>query len=151
MFQGTLLPLSPDLPLSTLLAFARPAEPLGAWVRASIHRFRIYQLPHSTRTLVLASSNLGFLLGRCSQVAVREGDRTQVLSADAVIHRRALQVATATPHLPGINRLQTQFPGMRASVKGLLIPVRLQSPEEVLAWCVAEGVRVAGSHIVYTR
>jgi hypothetical protein len=98
---------------------------------------------------VLASSDLGFLLGRCSRVAVREGERTIVLASETVIRWRALQVATATPHLPGLERLEAMFPGLRNSTDGCLVPVRDESPEEVLAMFVAEGVRVAASRIVY--
>lgn len=153
MFQGPPLPLSPDVSLNQLLTLASSGRPLGAWVRASLPRLRIYQLPCSgprTRFVVLASSDLGYLLGRCREVAVRERERTRVLPAEVVIQWRALQVATATPHLPGIQRLEAEFPGLQASVLGLLIPTRLQSPEEVLARCLAQGVRVMGSRVIYT-
>lgn len=151
MFEGTLLPLPPDVSLSTLLAWAAPAEPLGAWVEGRVGRFHVYQHRHSDRGRVLVSSNLGFLLGCCNNVAVREGARTTVLPADTVIHWRALHVATASAYLPGIDGLQVQFPGIQASVKGLLIPIGLQSPEEILVRCLAEGMQVVASRIVYTR
>lgn len=118
-------------------------------MRIKAHRLRIYYLRHDPPYLVLVSSDLGYLLGRCSEVALREGERTRVVPADMVIHWRALQVATATPHLPGIQRLLAQFPGMHASANGLLVPLRLLSPEEVLARCAVEGVRVTGSRVVY--
>ena len=149
MFHGPPLPLSPDVSLSALLAFTRPAEPLGAWVRACVPRQQVYTLRLPGRGPVLASSDLGLLLGRCAEVALREGEQTTVIPADTVIRWRALQVATATPHLPGIRRLRAEFPGMRVTAQGLLIPVGRRPAEEVLAGCLAGGVRVAGSRIVY--
>jgi hypothetical protein len=149
MIEGPPLPLSPDLPLSSLLASTRSAEPLGAWVRACVPQLQVYTLPFHTRGRVLASSDLGLLLGRCREIALREGERTTVLPADTVIRWRALQVVTATPHLPGVRRLRAQFPGMRMTVQGILIPIGRHSAEEVLAGCLCEGVRVAGSRVVY--
>jgi hypothetical protein len=151
MFSGSPLPLSPDVPLSELLAFSRPPNQLGAWIRGSVSRLHIHKVPHCTHSRVLASSDLGFLLGRCAEVALREGERTVVLAAETVIQWRALQVATATPYLPGLERLRALFPRLQSTGNGLLIPVPTQSPEEVLAQCLAEGVRVTGSRIVYSR
>ena len=85
------------------------------------------------------------------EVAVREGYRTIVLASEMVIQWRALQVATATPYLPGLARLQALFPGLHAAPNGFLVPVPKESPEEVLARCVEEGVRVTGSQIVYSQ
>ena len=83
------------------------------------------------------------------EVAVREGERTIVLASEAVIQWRALQVATAMPYLPGLERLRALFPQLRTSLNGLRIPILTQSPEEVLARCLAEGIRITGSRIVY--
>jgi hypothetical protein len=98
---------------------------------------------------VLASADLGFLLRRCAEVAVREGDRTVVLASEVVIEWRALQVATATPYLPGLDQLRALFPGLRSTPNGFLVPVAKQSAEEVLACCLEEGVQVRGSRVVY--
>ena len=149
MFLGPPLPLSPDLPLTELLAYARPPGPLGAWVRPCVRTLRVYHLSPLARGWVLASPDLGFLLARCNHVAVREGERLVVLEVETVIHWRALQVATATPYLPGLARLQALFPGLHATTSGFLVPVRKESPEEVLALCLEEGMRVTGSRIVY--
>ena len=150
MFLGPPLPLSPDLPLTELLACARPPGPLGAWVRPCIRALQVYQLSPVARRCVLASPDLGFLLARCQYVAVREGEQLIVLEAETVIQWRALQVATATPYLPGLARLQALFPGLHATTNGFLVPVRKESPEEVLALCLEEGMRVTGSRIVYS-
>ena len=149
MFLGPPLPLSPDLPLTDLLACAGSPVPLGAWVRPCVRTLRVYRLSALARRWVLASPDLGFLLTRCKHVAIREGERLIVLEAETVIHWRALQVATATPYLPGLARLQALFPGLHAITNGFLVPVGKESPEEVLALCLEEGMRVTGSRIVY--
>jgi hypothetical protein len=151
MFLGPPLPLSPDLPLADLLACACFPEPLGAWVRPCVRTLRVYQFSPLARPWVLASPDLGSLLTRCKHVAIREGEGLIVLEAETVIHWRALQVATATPYLPGLARLQALFPGLRATSNGFSVPVGKESPEEVLALCLEEGMRVTGSRIVYAR
>ena len=109
----------------------------------------IHEVPTRLRRPVLASTDLGFLLRRCAEVAFREGNRTIVLASETVIEWRALQVATATPYLPGLNRLEALFPGLRTSHSGFLVPVANKSAEEVLALFREEGMRVNGSRIVY--
>ena len=83
------------------------------------------------------------------EVAVREGNRTVVLASETVIEWRALQVATATPYLPGLDRLQELFPGLRSTHSGFLVPAVRESAEEVLALCLERGIPVSGSRIVY--
>src|SRR5215204_1601846 len=147
MFDGPPLPLSPDVRLSKLLAMMDPAQPLGAWVRPCVGRLRIYQ--HRSSSIVLASPDLGFLLCRCAEVAVPEAARTRILPVQTLIQWRALQVVTSTPYLPGLRRLRLQYPEMHTFLHGLLIPIRLQSPEEVLGRCAVESVRVTSSRVVY--
>ena len=149
MFAGAPLPLSPDVLLSHLLALTRHADPLGAWVSACRHRVRIYRMGQPTLHQVLASSDLGFLLGRCTRVAIREGCHVTVLPSQAVIHWRALQVATATPYLPGLERMRALFPRLQIASSGFRVPLQTESAEEVLARCVSEGLRVTGSRVVY--
>lgn len=149
MFQGPPLPLSPDVPLSELLAYSRPPRQLGAWIRGGISRLHVHKVPPHSRCSVLASADLGFLLRHCGEVALREGDRTIVLASETVIEWRALQVATATPYLPGVDRLEALLPGLRSAPYGFLVPVEKLSAEEVLALCLEEGVRVNGSRVVY--
>jgi hypothetical protein len=149
MFHGPPLPLSPDVTLHELLGYGRPPGQLGAWIRGQVCRLHIHKVPPHSGCSVLASADLGFLLRRCVEVAVREGDRTIVLASETVIEWRALQVATATPYLPGLDRLEAAFPGLRSTPNGLLVPVVKQSAEEVLALCLEEGMRVSGSRVVY--
>ena len=151
MFHGPPLPVSPDVTLSELLGYGRPSTQLGAWIRGGVGRLHIHKVPPQSRCSVLASADLGFLLRRCAEVAVREGSRTIVLASERVIEWRALQVATATPYLPGLDRLEALFPGLRSTPNGFLVPVVKQSAEEVLALCLEEGMRVNGSRIVYAR
>jgi hypothetical protein len=149
MFSGPPLPLQPDLPLNRL--FSRVCSPggLGAWVRCARNGVRIWGTGKSARCWVLVSPDLGFLLGRCSHIALREGTAAVVLEAESVIQWRTLQVATATPYLTGLQRLSAQFPGLHADGADLLVPLPTGSPEEVLAECLASGVQVTGSRIVY--
>jgi hypothetical protein len=149
MFHGCPLPLSADVPLSELLALARPPRQLGAWIRGSVSRLHIHQAQPGAQRRVLASADLGFLLGRCAEVAVREGERIIVGASETLIAWRALQVATGTPYLPDLRRLQVLLPGLRCTPGGFLVPVGAGSPEEVLALCLEEGLRVSGSRIVY--
>jgi hypothetical protein len=149
MFQGPLRPLTSHLPLHNLLAHVRSAELLGAWVVQPQHRRICAQGSSGAGGPLLLSHDLGSLLTRCRRVLVRVGEQPLVLGADTIIRWRALQVATATPHLPGLARLQALFPGLRVTAEGFLVPVPKRSPEEILGLCIAEGVRVTGSRIVY--
>lgn len=147
MFTGPPLPLSSDLPLQWLAGHTCSGSVLGAWTREPIHTLEIH-CPTGGRVLV--SADLGFLLGRCSRVALREGREVVVLEADLLIQWRALQVVTATPYLPGLERLSAIFRRARFDSNGFLVPIANRSPEEVLAECVAAGVQISGSTIVYT-
>ena len=149
MFEGPPLPLSADIRIEQLLTHCPSAEPLGAWVRLGATRLQIYRIPVRVSRCVLASPDLGFLLSRCDAIALREGGEVRVLPSTSVIHWRALQVATAMPHLPGLRRLKLEYPEMDMSLERLLIPIRERSPEEVLGRCVAAGVRVMSSRVVY--
>jgi hypothetical protein len=148
MFLGPPRPLPSNLSLSGLLSHGRGREPLGAWVSGCTRGQRIYKARDITTSLLL-SPDLGFLLTHCRRIVVREGNRPVALEAEAIIQWRALQVATATPYLPGLARLQAMFPGLQVTTNGLLVPVGKESPERVLAVCLEEGVRVSGSRVVY--
>jgi hypothetical protein len=151
MFAGAPLPLSPDVPLSRLLALTSHADPLGAWVGACRYRVRIYRLTQPTLRHTLASPDLGFLLRRCTQVAVRQDHHMIVLRSEEVLQWRTLQVATATVDSPGLERIRAVFPTLHPTRGGFQVPLRTGSAEEVLERCVSEGVRVTGSRIVYCK
>ena len=96
------------------------------------------------------SADLGLLLGRCSRVALREGKEAVVLEASQLIQWRALQVVTATPYLPKIERLKDLFPGADLNPAGFQVPIQGRPPEEVLADCLRHAIPVSGSRIVYS-
>jgi hypothetical protein len=149
MLHGPPLPLSTRHSLSELLAHARPSESLGAWVRGCSRGQHIVRIGRAAACRVLASPDLGFLLNRCDRVLVREGELPVVLDAETLIAWRSLQVATATPYLPGLERLKAVFPGLCASEMTMLVPLGAHDPEEILACCLAEGIQVTGSCVVY--
>ncbi len=148
MFVGAPRPLSPDVTLGTLLDWAG-SDTLGAWVRAAGNQFQVYRLRPRTVSAVVASADLGFLLGRCARIAVRQGELTRVLTSETLIQWRALQVATATPCLSGVERLRRRFPTVRPTLHGFTVILQETSPEEILAHCVAQGIRVVGSVVKY--
>src|SRR4051812_44414262 len=109
MFSGPPLPLPPHLPLSRLLAHAPSSGALGAWTRGCRYAFQVYDTGTSD-CRILVSADLGLLIGRCSHVAVREGEELVVLEAEQLIEWRTLQVVTGTPFLPEPERLNAMFP-----------------------------------------
>jgi hypothetical protein len=148
MFSGPPLPLPSDLSLNFLLGRVRASETLGAWVRRST-QLRVHNTT-GTGGRILVSADLGFLLGRCNRVALREASTPVILDADTVIRWRTLQVITGLPYLPGMARLARQFPGIiHPGPLEVLIPIATGSPEEVLAECLAAGMQVSGSRVIY--
>jgi hypothetical protein len=150
MFSGPPLPLSPATRLSELLPLTGEPGAVGAWLRGAGSTFRFHGILYGKQHAVLASSDLGLLLSRCNRVALREGDLPVVLEVERILEWRALQVVTATPHLPGLKLLEQQFPGLQLNADGLMVPIRAHSPEEVLSVCLTQGVRVAGTRVVYS-
>jgi hypothetical protein len=148
MFSGPPLPLPFDLPLNFLLDGIRASETLGVWVRCST-QLRLHNTGRRGGRL-LVSADLGFLLGRCNRVALREASTPVILDADTVIRWRTLQVITGLPYLPGVERLARWFPGIiHSGPLEVLIPISTGSPEEVLAECLAAGMQVSASRVVY--
>ena len=98
---------------------------------------------------MVISDDLGVLLRSCGHVILREGSQPIVIDAAMVIQWRTLQVITATPYLPGLESLKAQFPEIQLHPAGLSVPIRAWSPEFVLAECLAHGIQVAGSRVVY--
>jgi hypothetical protein len=137
------------MPLCHVLALDQAPETLGAWVRTSARSFHICEIAGHARR-VLVSPDLGFLLAHCNRVAVREGEQPVVLETEVLIQWRALQVATATPYLPGLERLRGVFPDLQVTMGGVVVPLARRTPEEVLARCVAERLPVKGSCLLYS-
>ena len=149
MFSGPPLPLPPDMPLCRLLALAQAPGTLGAWVRTSARSLHLYEIAGHARR-ILVGPDLGFLLAHCNRVALREGEQPVVLETEVLIQWRALQVATATPYLPGLERLRGVFPDLQVTMGGVVVPLPRRTPEEVLARCVAERLPVKGSCLLYS-
>jgi hypothetical protein len=150
MFFGPLRPLSPEIRLSDLLRHISPARELGAWVSGCPSGRRL-NLAQGRPVSLLLSADLGFLLHRCSRIVVRQGEKPSTLNAESIIQWRALQVVTATPWLPGYQRLAEQLPGVHLKPDGVVVPLRTRSPEEVLAECLASGLQISSSRVIYTR
>jgi hypothetical protein len=59
-------------------------------------------------------------------------------------------VVTGTQHLPTRERLKEIFPDAEVDTTGFKVPTRSSSPEEVLARCLAHGIQVMKTGIVYS-
>jgi hypothetical protein len=149
MLSGPPLPLPHDIPLYQLLAYARQPGILGAWVRGSVRTLHLYECASGDSHRLLIGPDLGHLLSRCDRVVLREGTHPVVLDTDAVIRWRVLQVVTATPHLPAVERLNDLFPGARLNSSGFQVAISSQTAEHVLAECLAHGIPIRESRIIY--
>jgi hypothetical protein len=149
MLSGPPLPLPHDIPLHQLLAYARQPGILGAWVRGSVRTLHLYEYASGASHFLLIGPDLGHLLSRCDRVALREGTHPIVLDTDAVIRWRVLQVVTATPHLPSLERLNEMFPGAHLTSTGFQIAISSRTPEHVLAECLSHGIPVRESRVIY--
>jgi hypothetical protein len=148
MFEGPPLPLSSEHSVLQVVVQAPTHLALGAWVRGCAPGRRVVRIGCCAR-LVLFSPDLGFLLNRCDRVLLRERDRPVVLEVPVLIQWRALQVATATPFLPGLDRLRLLFPDLQVNRSSLRVPLGSQGPEEVLAGVLESGIQVSESRVVY--
>jgi hypothetical protein len=149
MLSGPPLPLPQHIPLYRLLSYARPPGTLGAWVRGPSRTLHLYEASSGALHRILTGPDLGHLLSRCNRIALREGTRSVVLDAEAVIRWRVLQVVTATPHLPSLERLNEIFPGAHLTGFGFDVAISSQAPEHVLADCLTHGIPVRESRVVY--
>jgi hypothetical protein len=62
---------------------------------------------------------------------------------------RILHVAITGQYVIALERVSRQFPALRPTAAGFVLPLRESTPEEVLAACLAEGVRVTGSKVIF--
>jgi hypothetical protein len=149
MLTGSPLPLSPDILLQHLRLHARPPGILGAWVRGSARALHIYETSTGAPHRVLMGPDLGHLLGHCNRIALRHGTDLVVLEVEDVIRWRVLQVVTATPYLPSLERLNEIFPGAQLDSFGFHVSIATRAPEPVLAECLTHGIPVRESRIAY--
>jgi hypothetical protein len=149
MLSGPPLPLPNSILVHQLLAYARPPGTLGAWVRGSAQVIHLYETGSAKFGRILVDADLGRLLRRCERIVLRHGAHPVVLDAALIIHWRALQVVTSTPHLPCQERLDAMIPGARLERHGFHVPLRTEPPECVLAACLTHGIKVKESRVVY--
>ena len=151
MLSGTPLPLPSECPLGLLLPLIHGRKEVGVWVRGSRRQLRLHIYSAGQVSPILISRDVGYLLRRCSSVAVRVGKQAVVLSSEELIRARVLQVVTGTPYLPSAERLRSMFPGIELGSAGFSISIQHQLPEEVLSLCLTHGIPVAKSRIDYGR
>jgi len=150
MFAGPPLPLHPGVLLHQLVALGSGYPGLlGVWLRGLSRPIDLLAASPCCPCRMVLSDDLGWLLGRCGHIALREGQRPRVLSADQLIEWRALQVITGCPHLDSSELWHRIFPGAYPEATGFGVPAASRPPQEVLADCLAHGIEVKGTRIIY--
>jgi hypothetical protein len=149
MFPGSPSRLRPAIPLHALLPLAPPGVVLGIWLRGCGRPAAIRcRGPGGIRHL-LAAEDLGYLLRRCGEVAVRDGERVRPVPAGVLVGWRVLEIVLAAPYLPSPDQLRALFPSARVHEGVLTLPIGLGSAEEALAVCAVERFPVAATRIAY--
>jgi hypothetical protein len=150
MFAGPPLPLHPSVRLEQLVALGSGVSGLlGVWVRGVRRPLGLHAASRGRRCRMLLSQDLGLLLRRCGYIGLREGHRPRIVSAEQLIHWRALQVITGCPHLHQGEPWHRIFPEAYPEPNGFRVPLESRPPEEVLADCLAHGIEVKGTDISY--
>jgi hypothetical protein len=98
---------------------------------------------------LLAGTDLGWLLRRCTRILVRTGRSPAVLESERLITWRTLQIVLGTPYLPSVHELQLLYPGLRVHDGRIALPLGADGAEPALAACAAARVPVAASWIEY--
>ena len=145
MLPGAPSRLDASFPLRRALACAHPGDLLGAWVRVGRRPLRL----RAGGCVLLAATDLGWLLRRGGRVLVRHGGRAVVLEAERLIAWRTLQIVVGAPYLPQVHELQRLYPELRADGQRLALPLGLDGAEPALGACAAARVPVAASWIDY--
>jgi hypothetical protein len=149
MFPGSPARLRPGTTLHAILPLARPGVVLGVWLRGCARPAAIRCRGSRGLRQLLAADDLGYLLHRCGQVLVRDGDRVVPLPAAVLLGWRVLEIVLAAPYLPDPGQLRALFPTARARPGTLALPLGLGSAEEALAVCAAARLPVAATRIGY--
>jgi hypothetical protein len=149
MFPGSPARLRPAVPLHALLPLARPGVVLGIWLRGCGRPAAIRCPGPGGLRHLLAAEDLGYLLRRCGEVAVRDGERVTSVPVGVLIEWRVLEIVLAAPYLPSPGQLRALFPSARIGEGVFALPIGLGSAEEALAVCAIEGLPVAGTRIAY--
>ena len=150
MFSGSPLPLPPEFPLRHLLPLINPAQHTGVWVRDSGAAHRLTITADGQCACVIIGQDLGELIRDCGRILLRTDGGPFCLPVETVIQWRAIQVVTGTQHLPTRERLKEIFPDAEVDTTGFKVPTRSFSPEEILASCLAHGIQVMKTGIVYS-
>lgn len=149
MFPGSPARLRSSVSLHSLLPLALDGTVLGVWLRGCGRPAAIRcRCPGGFRHL-LAAEDLGYLLGRCLQIAVRDGDRVTLVPAGVLLGWRVLEIVLAAPYLPAPDQLRALFPEVSVREGVVALPIGLGSAEEALAVCAAARLPVAGTRIAY--
>jgi hypothetical protein len=153
MLDAPLLPLLPEYPLAQLVGLidtSEAREPLGAWLAGVDDAVSICVTAGGRCCRMLLCGDLGLLLARCSRVAVRQGSQPHVLTTEAIIRLRTLEVGVTRGSVQNPDRLQELFPGAVLDGAEIRIPLQSVLPEVVLAECVTHGITVTESRITYS-
>jgi hypothetical protein len=149
MFPGSPARLRPATALRAILPLARPDIVLGVWLRGCARPAALRCRGTGGLRHLLAADDLGYLIHRCGQVVVRDGERVAPVPAAVLLGWRVLEIVLATPYLPDPDQLRTLFPAARVRQGVVALPIGLGSAEEALAVCAAARVPVAATHIGY--
>lgn len=149
MFPGSPARLRPAVLLQALIPIARPGVVLGIWLRGCGRPAAIRCRARGGLRHLLAADDLGYLLRRCAEVAIRDGERVTVVPAGILLGWRVLEVVLAAPYLPSPSQLRALFPSGQVHEGVLAIPIGLGSAEEALAACALERLPVVASRVVY--
>jgi len=150
MLPGPPAQLVPAVPLRALMGLAPPGEVLGAWVRGCHRVLRLHMAGFGQVRRLLASHDLGFLLRRCSRIAIRDGSDLAVLPADRLIAWRTLQIVIGAPYLPDLQQLRALYPGLRASRRRITVALGQDSGHAALSACASGHVPVLATWIDYS-
>jgi hypothetical protein len=149
MLPGPPTPLLPAVPLHALFGLALPGEVLGAWVRGCRRALRLHRIGSPLIRRVIAAQDLGFLLRRCSRVAIRDGSRIAALPVDRLIAWRTLQIVLGTPYLPDLQQLRALYPRLQVRGRRIAVAIGRDSGQPALAACAAGRIPVLASWIDY--
>ncbi|MBA3894943.1 MAG: hypothetical protein H0X69_14865 [Gemmatimonadales bacterium] len=149
MFPGSPARLRACLHLASVLPLAQPGVVLGVWLRGCKRPSALRcQGPAGSRHLLVAD-DLGYLLCRCTEVVVRDGDQPSRISAAVLVGWRVLEIVLAAPYLPAPEQLRALFPTARVRSGVVALPIGLGSAEEALAVCAVERLPVSATRIAY--
>jgi hypothetical protein len=142
-------PLPGECPLVRLLPVLPSGCQVGAWIRSASRQVPLRILSGQQAYLLLLDRDLGALLRRCNWIAVQVDERPLVVSAQDLIHCRALQVVTGIPYLPSPGYMRTVFPQLEVGANGFRVLVQHSTPEDVLSVCLSRRIPVLESRIEY--